>query len=465
MSSLEDIEKQSDAVVEEGVDESEHEDDSESKDSGASADPSPHGGLSTILSRAISRTSTKSVNPGPPPDGGLQAWTAAICGHLIVVTTWGFITSFGVFQTYFTATLGRAPSDISWIGSMQIFLIFFIGAVTGRLTDAGYFRHVFLLGALFQMLGVFASSFAGGSYWQLFLSQGVAMGLGNGFLFCPTMVTVSTYFSARRNLAIGVVASGTATGGLVFPAMARQLLPAVGFPWAMRAIGFVQLACLVVAGVFLRPRLRPRKAGPLLELGAFKELEYTFYTMGSFSCFLGVYFAFYYIASFSRDVVGMSYTDSLNLLLVANGIGLPGRLVVNFFADRIGPVNMFIPTAVSAGILMLSWMAVDSTTGMYIWSVLYGVAGGAIQSLFPAGLSSLTTDLRKQGVRMGMVFSINSFATLMGPPIAGAILTASGGNYHSAQAFAGAMLLLGAGFMFAARVVRGRKAGGWMVRV
>lgn len=463
MSSLEDLEKRSEGA-EEDVDESEHEDESESKDS-PTANQSPNGGLSTMLSKAISRTSTKSFNPGPPPDGGLQAWTMAICGHLIVVTTWGFIASFGVFQTYFTATLGRAPSDISWIGSMQIFLIFFIGALTGRLTDAGYFRHVFLLGALFQMLGVFSSSFAGGSYWQLFLSQGVAMGLGNGFLFCPTMVTVSTYFSTKRNLAIGVVASGTATGGLIFPAMARQLLPAVGFPWTMRAIGFVQLVNLVGGGIFLRPRLRPRKAGPLLELAAFKELEYTFYTMGSFSCFLGVYFAFYYLASFSRDVIGMSYTNSLNLLLVANGIGLPGRLIVNFFADKIGPVNMFIPTAVSAGILMLSWMAVDSATGMYIWSVFYGVAGGAIQSLFPAGLSSLTTDLRKQGVRMGMVFSINSFATLIGPPIAGAILTASGGNYHSAQAFAGAMLLLGAGFMFAARVVRGRRAGGWVVRV
>jgi hypothetical protein len=43
--------------------------------------------------------------------------------------------------------LNRPPSDISWIGSIQVFLLFFIGTFTGRLTDAGYFRQVFMVGS------------------------------------------------------------------------------------------------------------------------------------------------------------------------------------------------------------------------------------------------------------------------------------------------------------------------------
>ena len=31
-------------------------------------------GLAATLDRVLSRASTKSVNPGPPPDGGVQAW-------------------------------------------------------------------------------------------------------------------------------------------------------------------------------------------------------------------------------------------------------------------------------------------------------------------------------------------------------------------------------------------------------
>jgi MFS family permease len=177
--------------------------------------------------------------------------------------------------------LGHPPSDISWIGSVQVFLLFFIGTFTGRATDGGYFRQIFLLGSAFQVLGIFTAANAT-QYWQLFLSQGVCMGLGNGCLFSPTVTVVSTYFAGRRNLAIGLAAAGSATGGLIFPTMARQLLPLAGFPWTMRAIGFVQLACLLVANVFLRPRIPPRQTGALVEWRAFKDLEYTFYAVGSF---------------------------------------------------------------------------------------------------------------------------------------------------------------------------------------
>jgi len=50
-------------------------------------------------------------------------------------------------------------------------------------------------------------------YWQLFLAQGICCGLGNGFLFCPAVTLVSTYFDKKRGVALGIAASGSATGG------------------------------------------------------------------------------------------------------------------------------------------------------------------------------------------------------------------------------------------------------------
>lgn len=43
----------------------------------------------------------------------------------------------GTFQTYYTQPLHRAPSDVSWIGSINVFLLFCVGTLTGRLVDAG----------------------------------------------------------------------------------------------------------------------------------------------------------------------------------------------------------------------------------------------------------------------------------------------------------------------------------------
>lgn len=237
-----------------------------------------------VISRTISRLTRQSTNydPGPPPDGGVKAWTAVFCAHLVITNTWGIINSFGVFQPYYTATLSRPPSDISWVGSVQIFLLFFIGAITGRLTDAGFFRHIFALGTVLLLLGTFTVS-AASTYSQVFLSQGICMGLGMGCLFCPSISTVSTYFDKRRAIALAVAACGSATGGLIFPSMVRELLPKVGFGWTMRSIGFIQLLTLGVGCVFLKPRIKPRKSGPLIDLAAWKEGEYVMYALGAFT--------------------------------------------------------------------------------------------------------------------------------------------------------------------------------------
>lgn len=204
------------------------------------------------------------------------------------MNTWGFINSFGIFQTYYTTFLKRDPSDISWIGSIQVFLSFFIGAFVGRYIDSGHLRLLLSCGTVLVLIGIFTASLST-QYWQLFLSQGICCGLGNGFLVTPAVSVTSTYFDKRRSLAIGIATCGSVTGALVFNAMARQLLPIVGFGWTMRAIGFVQAATLLFVVVCMKTRLPPTKSGRLVEWVAFKQLDYTFFTIGMF--FVGPNFA------------------------------------------------------------------------------------------------------------------------------------------------------------------------------
>jgi hypothetical protein len=42
------------------------------------------------VSKVVTRMSTKSSwrDPGPPPDGGLLAWTQVAMGHLVIMNTW-----------------------------------------------------------------------------------------------------------------------------------------------------------------------------------------------------------------------------------------------------------------------------------------------------------------------------------------------------------------------------------------
>lgn len=127
------------------------------------------------------------------------------------------------------------------MGSVQIFFLFFIGTFSGRATDAGWFKLSFLCGMIIQLVGLFTTSVAT-KYYQVFLAQGVAVGIGNGLMFCPSLSVVAPYFSKHRGFAIAVTATGSATGGLVYPAMVSRLLPQVGFPWTMRIVSFLTLA-------------------------------------------------------------------------------------------------------------------------------------------------------------------------------------------------------------------------------
>lgn len=174
--------------------------------------------------------------------------------------------------------------------------------------------------------------------------------------------------------------------------------------------------------------------------------------------FWGVYFAFYYLGSFARNIIHMPYTSSINLLITLNGVGIMGRIIPNHFADRFfGPMNTLIPVVLLSSALSFCWIAVSSTGGLYGWTVIYGIVGAAIQSLFPATLSSLTTNLRMQGTRMGMVFTIVSFAVLTGPPIAGQLIQKKGGGYEYAQIFSGSVMVVGAGFLMASKVCKDRR--------
>ncbi|KAE8308728.1 major facilitator superfamily domain-containing protein [Aspergillus transmontanensis] len=409
-----------------------------------------------LASKTLSLVRTRESNReiGPPPDGGFLAWFQVALGHFVIFNTWGYINSFGVFQTYYTETLGHPPSDISWVGSIQIFLLFFIGTFSGRATDAGYFKVTLVMGAVLELFCIFMTSLST-KYWQLFLAQGVGQGIGCGLMFCPTIALVPTYFTKRRSIAMGIVASGSATGGLVFPAVVMRLLPRIGYGWTMRILGFISLGTLTPCLLFLKQRLPPRQSGPLVEWAAFKEPSYALFTIGMFLNFWGIYIGFFYIGSFARNIIGVSQSTSIDVLLVMNGVGLLGRLIPNLMADwYTGPLNLLIPCSLATGVVAYCWAAVNNPGGMYAFSVFYGLAAAGIQSLFPATLSTLTTDLKKTGVRMGMVLSVVAVAALIGSPIAGALIQLNDGQYLYAQMFMGSAVVVGAVTLFAARVAK-----------
>ncbi|KAH7072702.1 major facilitator superfamily domain-containing protein [Paraphoma chrysanthemicola] len=410
---------------------------------------------SAALSRIASRITTRSIrDPGPPPDGGVLAWTQIFCAWLAIMNTWGFVNSFGAFQPYYETILPEPASTISWIGSVQACLLFSLGTLSGRALDRGWFRPTVAIGIVIQILGMFALS-AAKTYWQFLLTQGFCTGIGGGIFFVPIMGLCSTYFSTHRGMALGIVTSGNSFGGIIYPLVVRQLLDKVGFGWTVRVLAFINVACLLVVIAFMKPRLPPRRTGPLIDWEAFKDAPYCLHVLGM--CFLmpPVYCVFYYIASFARDTLDMPYTTSLNLVIILNGVGIPSRVLPGYIADRfIGVLNVLVLCLIGNIIILWSWLAVNSIPAYYAWTVLYGLFGAAFQSLFPTTIAAYSTDITKTGTRLGMAFTVIGFSALVGGPISGALLQAADGDYTVPIAWASSSTVVGTALCVTARCVK-----------
>ncbi|KAL5360191.1 hypothetical protein BJX96DRAFT_175060 [Aspergillus floccosus] len=76
-------------------------------------------------------------HPSQYPDGGLQAWLVVAGAFCCVFCRFGWINCIGVFQSYYeTHQLQQySSSEISWIASLELFILFWGGPVIGRIYD------------------------------------------------------------------------------------------------------------------------------------------------------------------------------------------------------------------------------------------------------------------------------------------------------------------------------------------
>lgn len=223
-----------------------------------------------------------------------------------------------------------SSSNISWIGSLQSFLLLFIGALTGPIYDAGYFRALLLTGSFLVVFGHMMLSLCT-EYWQAMLAQAVVVGLGAGCLFVPSVAILSTYFSTKIATSMGLAASGSSLGGVIYPIMFYKLQPQIGFAWTTRVIGFVALATLAIPCTVMKMRVKPPAKRSLWDWSALREPAYVIYVLGAFVAFMGLYVIFFYISYYalSQHIAGENL--AFYLLPILNAFSVFGRVS---FAER-----------------------------------------------------------------------------------------------------------------------------------
>ncbi|KAI8975863.1 MFS general substrate transporter [Trametes punicea] len=392
------------------------------------------------------------------PDGGLRAWLVVAGCAAGSCATFGFVNAWGVFQAYYEeqVLVGTSPSTVAWIGSVQQYaLIFLPGLVIGRIFDMGWTKVPLGIASGVIVTAAFLIAECT-KFWHFLLCQGFALGLACGVVFGMIMGCPAHWFKRRLGIALGVMAVGSSIGGTCFPIAVRNLVQQVGFKWAMRTLGFIELALLSFALLTVRRRLPPKKlTGPFFDLTAFKMPAYSLYCAASFTAFLGIYTVLTYI-DVSAASSGIDPDLSFYLLSIANACSTIGRLSGGLLADRLGPLTVITPITAVAGVLTYAWPYAKNTGGYVAIAVLYGTASGVYVSLLPAPVVRMgkTHDV---GVRVGMSMTITAMGILAGPPISGAINDDTGGFKYTGV-FGGTAILVACCFLLATRFAI---LGGW----
>jgi len=160
--------------------------------------------------------------------------------------------------------------------------------------------------------------------------------------------------------------------------MFDRLIHTAGFPWTIRAIGFVSLTCALLSFPALLSGTSmlagPRKRRALFDKSAVKDKLFLLFTLCTFCNFLGYIVPYFYIPTFAQQQLGSSQSVSLYMLIGALAGSFFGRIGSGVLAHYLGAIVTWTLCALTSGILALSWISIETQASFIAFSVFWGTS-------------------------------------------------------------------------------------------
>jgi sugar phosphate permease len=305
----------------------------------------------------------------------------------------------------------------------------------GWLTDRAGVRAA-LAGGL-GVIGVMIALAARADGLLALLGWLVLAGFGFSVLNPATGKAVVEWFPPRRRgVAMGIKQTGLTLGGVAGALVLPPLAAAMDWRHALAAAGVTSVACaLVVALAYPRHALRvaaaPRDPARLRELPQFLRRPGVLVVL---LCGLALSMAqsslLGYLALYGRDVFGLSAVEAARLLALAQLGGTGSRLAWGVVSDRLFQSRRRPGIVISAALATGSFALLAAGPR---WpapmTALLAVAAGAAAFGWVGLYFTLVAEVggaRYAGLLTGVAVMFSWSGVLVGPPLFGAILQATG---------------------------------------
>ncbi|PBK63944.1 MFS general substrate transporter [Armillaria solidipes] len=383
------------------------------------------------------------------PDGGARAWLVVLGCFMFAATCMAYGLVWGVLQDYYHTYMfpETSLSILSLAGGVQNFLMNGTAYLSGGLGDRYGYKRLLILSSILAYLCLLASAFSTKLY-HIFLFQGIFLGFSHGLGMPLYMSLPSQWFLEKRGVATGIAVSGSGIGGGVSSLIVRKLLSTVGFRKTMLIYSSMHAVIWIIALCLLKERVRPGQAEEKKRWLP-ERVDGRFYSV-AISVFIGIFGylgPFYFSTTYTKQFVPSIGKDSILAvipLVVMNFSAGIGRILAGRLADYFGPINIFFSSFFFGGLFqLLVWTFAKTYASIIVFSILNGLVGCWFLSLLPVVCAELF-GIQGLSTITGFMVLMNSPGQMAGAPIAGAILSASGGNWVAVTMYSGGITVLGA---------------------
>jgi cyanate permease len=197
---------------------------------------------------------------------------------------------------------GASPLEFAFVGGLSISMALFVSPLATMCTRYFGTHTTLSIGIVLETAGLLGASFAT-EIWHLFLSQGVAFGLGMGCIFVASVGIIPQWFSKKRSFANSIGAAGSGIGGLVYSLATNAMIQSIGLGWAFRILAIVAFVANVICVSLLRDR--NKAVGSIqtaFDFRLLKRPEFLLVLMWGFFSMLGYVVLLFSMPNYARSI-------------------------------------------------------------------------------------------------------------------------------------------------------------------
>ena len=197
---------------------------------------------------------------------------------------------------------GAGPLEFAFVGGLSFSLALLVSPVATVCVRVFGTQAALSIGILLETAGLLGASFAS-EIWHLFLSQGVAFGLGMGFIFVASVGIIPQWFSKKRSFANSIGASGSGIGGLIYSLATDAMIQHVGLGWAFRILAIISCVANLVCTILVRDRNKAVGAVQMaFDVRLFKRGEFMLVLMWGFLSMLGYIVLLFSMPNYAKSI-------------------------------------------------------------------------------------------------------------------------------------------------------------------